>query len=209
MQFGSALASFFILASPRSSPIYSPDGSLLREPQLRIGRPNARFRQAELPADDIGPFDQRHAFVKRDPPRQALAAKAAIGTDHELLLRDIFQRLADQRRDVLRRLDHGVAVVDHADADLLVGLDVFEQMQILPIRARAFDRQYIAVELQQMRQRALVTRHFPMDALLIGIAPAGMNPNLGVDADELTIELLGEKLEIGIAAVRLLGAHVG
>src|ERR1700736_3647149 len=190
MQFGSALASFFILASPRSSPIYSPDGLLLREPQLRIGRPHAGFRQAELPADDIGPLDQRHALVKRDPPRQALAAEAAIGADHELLLRDIFQRLADQRRDVLRRLDHRVAVVDYADADLLVGLDVFEQMQVLPVRARAFDRQYVAVELQQMRQRAFIARHLPMDPLLIGIAPAGMNPDLGVDADQLAIELL-------------------
>ena len=59
-----------------------------------------------------------------------------------------------------------------------------------------------------MRQGALVARHFPMYALLIGIAPAGMHPDLGVHADELAIERLGEELEIGIRAVRLLGAHM-
>ena len=86
------------------------------EPQLRIGRPHARFGQAELAADDVGALDQRHALVEGDAPRQALAAEAAIGADDELLLGDVFQRLADQRRHVLGRLDHRVAMVDHADA---------------------------------------------------------------------------------------------
>src|SRR5262245_39872480 len=103
------------------------------EPQLWIGRPHAGLRQAQLPAYDVGALDQGHALVERDPPRQALATKAAIGPDDELLLGNIFQGLADQRRHVLRRFDHGIAVVDHADADLLVGLDVLEQMQVLPV----------------------------------------------------------------------------
>jgi hypothetical protein len=51
--------------------------------------------------------------------------------------------------DVLGGLDHGVAMIDHADADLLVSLDVLEQMQILAVRAGALDRQDIAVELEQ------------------------------------------------------------
>src|SRR6202035_3985691 len=29
------------------------------KPQLRVGRPHARFRQAQFPAHDIGAFDQR------------------------------------------------------------------------------------------------------------------------------------------------------
>ena len=52
----------------------SPHGFLPREPQLWIGRPHARFRQAEFPADDIGALDKCHTLVKRNPPRQALAA---------------------------------------------------------------------------------------------------------------------------------------
>ena len=74
-----------------------------------------------------------HAFVKRDPPRQTLAAKAAIGADDEPLLGDMFQRLADQRRNVFGGFNHRVAMINHADANLLVGLDVLEQMQILPV----------------------------------------------------------------------------
>jgi hypothetical protein len=108
---------------------------------------------------------------------------------------------------MLRRLNHRVAMVDNADADLLVGPDVLKQMQVLPVRARAFEGQYIAVEPQQVRQSAFVTRHFPMDALLIWITPAGMHPDLGIHVDELPIERLGEELEIGVSAVWLLGAR--
>src|SRR5262245_37361154 len=123
-----------------------------REPQLRVGSAEAGFRQTELAADDVGALHERNAFVEGDAPRQALAAEAAIGADHELLLGNVLQRLAYQRRDVLRRLHHRVAVVDDPDADLLVGLDVLEEMQVLPIRAGAFDRQDIAIELQEVRQ---------------------------------------------------------
>src|SRR6516164_7622897 len=59
-----------------------------------------------------------------------------------------------------------------------------------------------------MRQSAFVARHFPMYTLLIRIAPACMYPDLSVHAGELAIECLGEKLEIGIRALRLLGAHM-
>ena len=178
------------------------------KPKLRIRRPHPRFLQTEFPANQIGALDQRHALVKRDPAGQSLAAKAAIGADHQLLLGDVFQRLPYQRRNVLRRLNHRVAVVDNADADLLVGPDVLEQMQILSVRTRAFESQYITVELQQVRQSAFVTRHFPMDALLIRITPASMHPDLGIHVDELAIERLGEELEIGIRAIWLLGAHM-
>src|ERR1044072_351388 len=68
-----------------------------REPQFRIGRAHARLGQAKLAAHDIGALDQRHAFVERDAPRQPLAPEAAIGADDQLLLRDVFECLADQR----------------------------------------------------------------------------------------------------------------
>ena len=63
---------------------HSPGELPPREPQLRIGSPHARFRQAELPADYIGALHERHALVKRAPPREAFAAEAAIGADNEL-----------------------------------------------------------------------------------------------------------------------------
>src|SRR6516162_7480327 len=59
-----------------------------------------------------------------------------------------------------------------------------------------------------MRQGALVTRYFPMYTLLIRIAPACVYPNLSIHVGELAIERLGEKLEIGIRALWLLGAHM-
>src|SRR5258707_15864150 len=60
-----------------------------------------------------------------------------------------------------------------------------------------------------MRQRSLVARHLPMYALLVRIAPAGMHPDLGVDAGKLAVERLGEELQIGVRALGLLRAHMG
>src|SRR5579872_4275534 len=50
--------------------------------------------------------------------------------------------------------------------------------------------------LQQMRQRPLIARHLPIDALLVGVAPAGMHPHLGVDPDKLAVERLGLEFEV-------------
>src|SRR4030095_7228094 len=51
-----------------------------------------------------------------------------------------------------------------------------------------------------MRQRALVARHLPVHALLVRIAPAGVHPDLGVDAHELAVAPLREALGVGAAA---------
>src|ERR1700758_2085648 len=59
----------------------------------------------------------------------------------------------------------------------------------------------VGIELQQVRQGALVARYFPVDPLLIGIAPASMHPDLGIDAGELVVERLGLEFELGIGAV--------
>src|SRR5258707_15430628 len=59
-----------------------------------------------------------------------------------------------------------------------------------------------------MPQRRFVARHFPVYTLLIRIAPAGVHPDLSVDTGELAIECLGKKVEIGIRALWLLGAHM-
>src|SRR5207247_10155655 len=80
--------------------------------------------------------------------------------------------------------------------DLLVGAVVFEQRQVAPFRGRAFERQHVGVRRQQVRQRALVGRPLPVQRLLVGIAPAGVQPDLGVDAGDLPVDGLGEKLQI-------------
>ena len=128
-----------------------------REPQLWIGRSHTRFRQAQLPAHNIRAFDEGHAFVKRDPPRKALATKTAIGADDELLLGDIFQRPADQRGDVFGRFNHCVAMVDHADGDLLVGFDVLEELQILSVGTRQCTRCWFGLPQQVCTQISALT----------------------------------------------------
>src|SRR5947209_3610172 len=97
------------------------------------------FGEAELAADDVGAFDEGHAFVIGDAAAEALAAEAAIGGDDEALGRDVFERLADQAGDVIGRLDDSVAMVDNADADLLVGLVLGEEWQVLAVVAGAFE----------------------------------------------------------------------
>ncbi len=55
----------------------------------------------------------------------------------------------------------------------------------IAVIAGAFEGDDVGVELQQVRQGALVARHFPIDPLLVGVAPAGVHPNLGIDPSEL------------------------
>jgi len=93
-------------------------------------------------------------------------------------------------------------VTDHTDADLLVGPVLAEEREVAPVRAGAFEGDHVAVELEQMRQRALVARHLPVHALLVRIAPAGVHPDLGVDARELAVERQRQELEIGVGTVR-------
>ena len=81
--------------------------------------------------------------MRRD---QAFAAKAAIGRDDEPFARNILQRLTDQTGDMFGRLDDGVAVVDDADADLLVGLIFGKQRQILAVVAGAFEGDDVGIE---------------------------------------------------------------
>jgi len=106
------------------------------------------FGEAQLPAHDVGAFDQRHAFVVSDSTAQTLASKPTIGGDHQLLLRDVFERLSDQRGDMLGRLDGGDAVVDDADADLFVGLVFGEERQVTALARGAFEGDDVAIELQ-------------------------------------------------------------
>ena len=49
---------------------------------------------------------------------------------------------------MLRWLDDGVAMIDDADADLLVGLVLPEERQVLAVIAGAFERDDVGIELQ-------------------------------------------------------------
>jgi hypothetical protein len=48
----------------------------------------------------------------------------------------------------------------------------------------------------------LIAWHFPIDTLLVRVAPAGVDPDLGLHFDKLPIESLGEEFEVGVAAIR-------
>src|SRR5438270_9916254 len=104
-------------------PVQVPGARLLRFSQSKAGGPAAAssvsifahpgevklgvrgadmgFGQAQFAADDVGAFDERDAFVIGDAAAEALAAKAAISRDDEPLGRDLFERFADQYRDVV------------------------------------------------------------------------------------------------------------
>jgi hypothetical protein len=92
-------------------------------------------------------------------------------------------------------------MVDDADADLLVGLVFAEQVQVLAVAAGTLEGDDISVQLQQMRHCAFVAGHFPVHALLVGVAPAGVHPDFRVDADKLAVESLGEEFEVGVSAI--------
>ena len=106
------------------------------------------FGQTQFAAYDVGALDERHAFVIGDAAGEALAAKAAIGGDHQPLGRDIFERFSDQPGDVLGRLDGGDAMVDNADPDLLVGLVSGEERQVPAVARGAFEGDDVGIELQ-------------------------------------------------------------
>jgi hypothetical protein len=136
-----------------------------------------------------------------DAAAQTFAAEAAIGGDHQTLGRDLFERPVDQPGDVLGRLDDGVAVIDDADADLLIGPVLGEERQIAVVAAGAFESDHVSVELQQMRQSALVACDLPINPLLMGGAPAVVHPDLGVETGKLAVDGFELEFEIGIGAV--------
>ncbi len=72
-------------------------------------------------ADDVRAAHDGDHLVEGDAPAHALAAETAIARQDQPLRRDVLQRAANQVRDLLGTLDLQVAMVDHADGDLLVG----------------------------------------------------------------------------------------
>src|SRR6202795_4340426 len=114
-------------------------GPSAREPELGVARPDAGLGQAQLAADDIGALHERDALVVGDPPAQTLAAGAAVGGDHQPLGRDVLEGLPDEPGDVLRRLDHRVAVADP-------GLAAHRQVEAAVVRHDVEARGFLGID---------------------------------------------------------------
>jgi hypothetical protein len=80
-----------------------------------------------------------------------------------------------------------------------------QQRQVAPVRRGALQGEDVGVRLQQVRQRALVGGPLPVQRLLVGIAPACVQPDLGTDAGDLAVHRLGEELEV-LVGRRAVGA---
>ena len=91
-----------------------------RERIACLGREALGFGQTKLLAHDVGAEHHRDHLVGGVAAAHALAAHAAVGRDDQPFRRNVLQRLADQRRDLVRPLDLQRVMVDHADDDLLV-----------------------------------------------------------------------------------------
>src|SRR4029079_15065634 len=111
------------------------DGS---EIEFWIGCPHMCLGQTKLAAHNIGAFHHRDALIVCDSPAESFAAKAAIGGDHQPLGRNEFQCTTDQPGNIFRRLHDRIAVIDHADADLPVGLVFAKQSEIASVAAGTF-----------------------------------------------------------------------
>jgi len=106
------------------------------------------------------------------PPTHALAAHTAVGGDDQPLGRNIFQRLADQVRNLIRALDLQRVMIDHADDDLLVLDYIANCMKFAGAGRACLKRQRIGVDLIERIEGRLVALDLLEDALLRWVTPA-------------------------------------
>ncbi len=99
-------------------------------------------------------------------PTHALAAHAAIGRDHQPLGSNIFQRLADQGRNLIRPLDLKRVMIDHADDNLLVRDHFADCLEITGAGRARLERQRIGVDLVERLKGRLVALDVLEHALL-------------------------------------------
>ena len=74
-----------------------------------------------------------------------------------------------------------------------------EERQVLAAGAGAFEGDDMAIEGEELAERPLIRWRFPKEALLAGVAPAGVDAGLGFDPSDLPVKGLGEKLESLVA----------
>ena len=134
----------------------------------------------ELLAHDVGALHHRHHLVGGVAAAHALAAHAAVGRDDQPLGRNVFERLADQRRDLVRPLDLQGVVVDHADDDLLVLDHLADRLEVAGARRAGLEGERVGVDLVERFERGLIALHVAEDALLRRVAPAGVAPHFGL-----------------------------
>ena len=91
-----------------------------------------------------------------------------------------FERFADDGRDFVRPLHLQGVMIDDADDDLLVLDHVANRLEIAGARRAGLEGQSVGVERVERGKRRLVALDFLEDALLRGIAPAGVAPYLGL-----------------------------
>ena len=150
------------------------------EREALLGGEAFGFRQPQFLAHDVGALHHRHHLVVGMAAAHALAAHAAVGRDDQPLGRDVFQRLADERRDLVRPLDLQRVMVDHADDDLLVLDHLADRFEVAGTRRAGLEGQRIGLDLIQRLERGLIALHVAEDALLRRIAPAGVAPHFGL-----------------------------
>src|SRR5215831_20212411 len=90
--------------------------------------------KAEFFANDVRAKNHRDHLVGGVPAAHSFAAHAAIGGDHQPFRRSIFQRLADQRGDLIGPLDLQCVMVDDADDDLLVLDGLADRLEVAGAR---------------------------------------------------------------------------
>src|SRR5262245_56501039 len=115
-------------------------------------------------------------------PAHALAAHPAIGTDHEALGRDELQRAPDVVGYLFRPLDLQGVVVDDADRNLLVDDAFADGFEIDAAGAAGFEGDHVGFAAVEIFDRRPVALNLGEHALLRGIAPAAVAPDLGLVA---------------------------
>src|SRR5215813_398033 len=132
----------------------------------RISRQAVDFRKPELLAHDVRAEHHGDHLVGCMPPAHAFASHPAIRRDDQPFGRNIFQRFADQGRNLIWALDLQGVVIDHADDDLLV-LDHFADCRQVARAGRAgFERQHIGVDLVEHLEGRLIALDLLEHALL-------------------------------------------
>src|SRR5262249_51515988 len=144
-----------------------------------VGRKALRLRRSQLLAHHVRPQHHSDHLVRRVAAAHPFAAHAAVGTDDDVLRRDVLEGPAYEVGHLLRPLDLQVVMVDDADADLLA-LDVLaDRLEIHAAGAARFERDYVRVDPVHHLERGRVALHLGEHALLRGIAPARVTPDLG------------------------------
>src|SRR4029079_18870894 len=144
-----------------------------------IGRKTFGLRQTELLTHDVGAEHHRHDLVVGVPPAHAFAAHAAIGGQNQALDGDVLEGATNVFGNLLGPLDLQRVVIDHADADLLVGDDLAEGLEIHAACARRLESDHVVIDLVQHLERVLVALYVLEHALLRRITPAGVAPDFG------------------------------